>query len=749
MAYKPLSQTVTNGKDKEIASSDAVFDAIAAANPFPSQSGNADKILVTNGTAVSWQYAGLGSGSFPTNSIILGKANPAGFTSQQAILLGTGTTGNTATGLNNILIGYNTAPLLTSGASNVVIGNATIIGSTASDVVLIGQGAGQGSTGRSVSIGSGASAGGFGSHAIGYGATDGYWGLAVGYTASSNNQGVALGTSAATGAGSDNTVIGTGAGRSAATSAASNNTIIGRAAGDALTSGASNVFVGKDAGGAVTTGASNVLIGNSAGSAITTGSSNIFLGVNANGTSATSSNEFAVGSSANQINTMFLGRGGADQTAANAVKLMTMRGSGTDSDMTSGSLVLGSALSTGTGYGGAVSLAISNRASSTGSTLNSHVEKVRVNATGEVGIGLVATEAFHTSGSIKTHGDLKFPVLGKGLQIATGSNATAGLVTGLSGAADVTINTTAVKNSGGLTSLIFVQPQNTTNTHGFAISNITDSTSFKVDFSGNYTGDLAWFIINPIIIDSDAQTFINAIGTLSTLEQSAINELVTNLKAASLWSKMDAIYPFVGGTSSSCKFNLKDPQDTNAAYRLTYNGTPTFNSLGMTASRSPANGASTNYNVGSLNLQNLHFSVYVFETPNDGAYNIGVYNGGYILALYSRFNNNAGFEFNGFTPVVTNSKGSGFYLGTSTSTNVTLLADTSNAKFVKTTGAARSNSLVPSTANIQLGGGGSLGIYGAAGQYRFASIGVGLTQDESHNLFKIVESFQAMLGRAV
>lgn len=29
MAYKPLSQTVSNGKDKEISSSDAVFDAVA------------------------------------------------------------------------------------------------------------------------------------------------------------------------------------------------------------------------------------------------------------------------------------------------------------------------------------------------------------------------------------------------------------------------------------------------------------------------------------------------------------------------------------------------------------------------------------------------------------------------------------------------------------------------------------------------------------------------------------------------
>ena len=31
---------------------------------------------------------------------------------------------------------------------------------------------------------------------------------------------------------------------------------------------------------------------------------------------------------------------------------------------------------------------------------------------------------------------------------------------------------------------------------------------------------------------------------------------------------MKAIYPFVGGTATTHKFNLKDPADINAAFRL-------------------------------------------------------------------------------------------------------------------------------------------------------------------------------------
>lgn len=92
-----------------------------------------------------------------------------------------------------------------------------------------------------------------------------------------------------------------------------------------------------------------------------------------------------------------------------------------------------------------------------------------------------------------TGGDISIETAGKGLKIKTGSNATAGIQTGLSSVSSVTISTTAVLS----TSLVFVQPINTSDKHGFSVSSITNATSFTVDFSGNYTGDLAWFIINP------------------------------------------------------------------------------------------------------------------------------------------------------------------------------------------------------------------------------------------------------------
>lgn len=84
--------------------------------------------------------------------------------------------------------------------------------------------------------------------------------------------------------------------------------------------------------------------------------------------------------------------------------------------------------------------------------------------------------------------------------------------------------------------------------------------------------------------DPDAQAFFTAVenggDTLTTTEKDATNQLVLDLKADSLWSVFDGFYPLVGGTSSSHKWNLLDPQDTEAAYRVTWLGGMTHSSTG-------------------------------------------------------------------------------------------------------------------------------------------------------------------------
>jgi hypothetical protein len=82
-------------------------------------------------------------------------------------------------------------------------------------------------------------------------------------------------------------------------------------------------------------------------------------------------------------------------------------------------------------------------------------------------------------------------------------------------------------------------------------------------------------------IDADALAFLQAAAITDLTITTAINRLVLELKYYGLWTKMKAIYPFVGGTASTHKFNLKDPRDLNAAFRLVFNGGWTHSANGV------------------------------------------------------------------------------------------------------------------------------------------------------------------------
>jgi hypothetical protein len=85
------------------------------------------------------------------------------------------------------------------------------------------------------------------------------------------------------------------------------------------------------------------------------------------------------------------------------------------------------------------------------------------------------------------------------------------------------------------------------------------------------------------VFDSDAVAFISAAGITNDIQKTAINFLVVYTKIIGVWTKISALYPFVGGTASSHKWNLKTPLDTDAAFRLNFVGGWTHSSLGVQA----------------------------------------------------------------------------------------------------------------------------------------------------------------------
>ena len=80
--------------------------------------------------------------------------------------------------------------------------------------------------------------------------------------------------------------------------------------------------------------------------------------------------------------------------------------------------------------------------------------------------------------------------------------------------------------------------------------------------------------------DVDAENYITA-ANLSGVELDSAYQLITDLKTAGLWTKIQALYPFKGTTAAQHKWNAKNPLDTDAAFRLVFGGTGTYSNLGF------------------------------------------------------------------------------------------------------------------------------------------------------------------------
>ena len=123
---------------------------------------------------------------------------------------------------------------------------------------------------------------------------------------------------------------------------------------------------------------------------------------------------------------------------------------------------------------------------------------------------------------------------------------------------------------------------------------------------------------NPVTgYDTDAQAFIDAVTTLTESQKIAIDNLVKGLKLNGTWNNYYAIYPFVGGTASSHKWNLKDPRNLDAAYRLDFNGTLIHSSNGVQGDGS-SGWANTYFNpsVGFPSKDDTTFMAYINDNDD-------------------------------------------------------------------------------------------------------------------------------------
>jgi len=250
--------------------------------------------------------------------------------------------------------------------------------------------------------------------------------------------------------------------------------------------------------------------------------------------------------------------------------------------------------------------------------------------------------------------------------------------------------------------------------------------------------------------DPDAQAFITAAAITDPTQQLAIDNLVKGLKSDNIWTKMKAIYPFVGGTASTHKWNLKDPRDLDAAFRLVFNGGWTHSSNGATPNGTNAY-ADTKFIANThLTKGDGHLSYYSRTNSADssGSTTMGDNTGGRGRIVLRRSSDIAYMECG------TNGADSRTYTVTdSRCYAVANVISNQNVDFFRngikqTATAINSSNQGWSTGVIGIGGSVANGQYDNK-QCAFSTIGNGLTDTDAANLYTRVQAYQTALSRQV
>lgn len=142
-------------------------------------------------------------------------------------------------------------------------------------------------------------------------------------------------------------------------------------------------------------------------------------------------------------------------------------------------------------------------------------------------------------------------------------------------------------------------PEPETTAYMAALGIADDSTIYFASTSFEITGAEQWTAIN------DFYVYLK-------------NHYGLTLGVNNLSTVIDAVYPAMGGTASTCKFNCLNPADTDAAFRLSFSGGWTYNGGGLipNATNSYANAFwNTTANAGTTRIS---YGGYFRTSPTTG-----------------------------------------------------------------------------------------------------------------------------------
>lgn len=249
--------------------------------------------------------------------------------------------------------------------------------------------------------------------------------------------------------------------------------------------------------------------------------------------------------------------------------------------------------------------------------------------------------------------------------------------------------------------------------------------------------------------DADAQKFIDSAG-ISGSDATAICNLVKMLKDSSVWSSLDVIYPFAGSTSTTQKWNLKDP----ATFKLTFNGSWTHDASGADPGTTSSDYGNTGYtpsSSGTMTTSSNQVSIDILENSSGAGsdpWDLGSYNSASqaILLTAKDPTGNAKSRNLGNLFTVANSNSTGFYLSNHTSSSNTDLYRNASIIVSSTISSGSLPSYPIFIGNTSVTG--SAYSNGATGRKMdFVTLGQSLTSDQQRALYNCLQAYKTALGR--
>lgn len=249
---------------------------------------------------------------------------------------------------------------------------------------------------------------------------------------------------------------------------------------------------------------------------------------------------------------------------------------------------------------------------------------------------------------------------------------------------------------------------------------------------------------------SRTTAFASVTGITDTTILGALNTFDLGLISNSLDTKMKAVYPFVGTTASTQKYNFFDPRDLDVAFRLQFNGGGTFSSNGYQPNGTNAYANTFLPPLSNLSPTSSHISFYSRTNVSTTQVEMGVTTGTndqYLIEI-----NTSGISYFALnnSGIISSSDANslGFYIANRTSSSI-LNGWKNSTKVVS--GTNPSSALTYSFNPIFIGAWNENGNakYYSTKECAFSSIGDGLTDTEATTFYNLVQNMQTTLSRQI